>query len=197
MVKLKCLVFLEISEDLIGQFLGSNIILLLIALFIIISIFLGVRIVPQSQKFVVERFGRLQSVLGPGINFIIPFLDRVRHRVSILERQLPNASQDAITSDNVLVQVETSVFYRITEPEEMSRVFGPLTRYKLYGRKEDNANWEIDLSKTGFLREAGRCLVMRARIDGEPISIVLLNSYGKLTPFGDSNRLKRWLLSNS
>ena len=105
-------------EELIGQFIGSNIILLLIALFIIISVFLGVRIVPQSEKFVVERFGRLKSVLGPGINFIIPFLDRVRHKVSILERQLPTASQDAITRDNVLVQVDTSVFYRILEPEK-------------------------------------------------------------------------------
>ena len=66
----------------------------------------------------VERFGRLQAVLGPGINFIIPFLDRVRHKVSILERQLPTASQDAITRDNVLLQVDTSVFYRILEPEK-------------------------------------------------------------------------------
>jgi regulator of protease activity HflC (stomatin/prohibitin superfamily) len=74
--------------------------------------------VPQSEQHVVERFGRLKSVLGPGINFIVPFLDRVAHKVSILERQLPNASQDAITADNVLVQVETSVFYRILEPEK-------------------------------------------------------------------------------
>ncbi|MCB1330105.1 MAG: SPFH/Band 7/PHB domain protein [Maritimibacter sp.] len=105
-------------EQLLSQFLGANIILLLVALFIIFSVFLGVRIVPQSQKFVVERFGRLQSVLGPGINFIVPFIDRVRHRVSILERQLPNATQDAITKDNVLVQIDTSVFYRILEPEK-------------------------------------------------------------------------------
>jgi len=106
------------TEDIVGQFLGSNIVLLLLAAFIILAIFLGVRIVPQSQKFVVERFGRLQSVLGPGINFIIPFLDRVAHRISILERQLPNATQDAITRDNVLVQIDTSVFYRILEPEK-------------------------------------------------------------------------------
>ncbi len=105
-------------DQLIGQFLGSNIVLLLIAAFIIVSVFLGVRIVPQSQKYVVERFGRLQVVLGPGINFIIPFLDRVAHKISILERQLPTAEQDAITKDNVLVQVETSVFYRILEPEK-------------------------------------------------------------------------------
>lgn len=106
------------GENFLAEFFGSNIVLLLLAAFIIISILLGVRIVPQSQKFVVERFGRLQAVLGPGINFIIPFLDRVRHRVSILERQLPNATQDAITRDNVLVQIDTSVFYRILEPEK-------------------------------------------------------------------------------
>ena len=97
--------------------LGGNIVVVLLAAFIIICILLGVRIVPQSEQFVIERFGRLKAVLGPGINFIVPFLDRVAHPISILERQLPNASQDAITSDNVLVRVETSVFYRITEPE--------------------------------------------------------------------------------
>ena len=101
-----------------NQFLGGNAVFLAIAVFIILCIFLGVRIVPQSEKHVVERFGRLRSVLGPGINFVVPFLDRVAHRISILERQLPTASQDAITADNVLVKVETSVFYRITEPEK-------------------------------------------------------------------------------
>jgi regulator of protease activity HflC (stomatin/prohibitin superfamily) len=102
----------------IEAFLGGNAVYLAIAAFIIISLFLGVRIVPQSEKHVVERFGRLHAVLGPGINFVIPFLDRIAHRISILERQLPNALQDAITADNVLVKVETSVFYRIIEPEK-------------------------------------------------------------------------------
>lgn len=105
-------------EDMALQLLSGNIVLILLAIFVIISILLGVRIVPQSEKFVVERFGRLRSVLGPGINFIVPFLDKVRHKISILERQLPAAQQDAITADNVLVQVETSVFYRIIEPEK-------------------------------------------------------------------------------
>ena len=101
-----------------NDFLGGNAVLLALAAFLLLSIFLGVRIVPQSEKHVVERFGRLRAVLGPGINFIVPFLDRVAHKVSVLERQLPTASQDAITADNVLVKVETSVFYRITEPEK-------------------------------------------------------------------------------
>jgi regulator of protease activity HflC (stomatin/prohibitin superfamily) len=102
----------------INDLVGGNAVYIAIALFIILCIFLGVRVVPQSEKHVVERFGRLRAVLGPGLNFVVPFLDRIAHKVSILERQLPNASQDAITADNVLVKVETSVFYRITEPEK-------------------------------------------------------------------------------
>lgn len=105
-------------EDFILGFLGNNAVFLLLFVFLVVVVLAGVRIVPQSDKFVVERFGRLRSVLGPGINFIVPFLDRVAHKISILERQLPTNRQDAITSDNVLVQVETSVFYRIIEPEK-------------------------------------------------------------------------------
>ena len=105
------------EQDIINM-LSSNLLYLLGAAFLIFVIFQGVRIVPQSEKYVVERFGRLHAVLGPGINFIIPLLDRVAHKISILERQLPNATQDAITKDNVLVQIDTSVFYRILEPEK-------------------------------------------------------------------------------
>ena len=60
-----------------------------------------------------------------------------------------------------------------------------------------NESWDIALSKTGYINEAGRCLVMRANIEGEPVSIVLLNSFGKLTPFGDSNRLRKWMLASN
>lgn len=100
------------------QVIGGNAVFLAIAAFIIITLFKAVHIVPQSDKYVVERLGRLKAVLGPGVNLIFPFLDSVRHKVSVLERQLPTNSQDAITADNVLVKVETSVFYRITEPEK-------------------------------------------------------------------------------
>ncbi len=97
---------------------GGSIVLLALAVLIILTLLRAVRIVPQSMKFVVERFGRLHSVLGPGINFTVPFLDRVAHKVSVLERQLPTQGQDAITADNVLLSVDTSVFYRVTEPEK-------------------------------------------------------------------------------
>ena len=106
------------TENDILDLLAGNLAYLLGAALLILVILKGVRIVPQSEKHVVERFGRLHSVLGPGINFVVPFLDVVKHKISILERQLPTASQDAITRDNVLVQVDTSVFYRITQPEK-------------------------------------------------------------------------------
>jgi D-alanyl-D-alanine endopeptidase (penicillin-binding protein 7) len=71
---------------------------------------------------------------------------------------------------------------------------GPLG-YVNTNRLLKNENWDIALSKTGYINEAGRCLVMQATIEGEPVSIVLLNSFGKLTPFGDSNRLRKWMLA--
>lgn len=105
-------------ELLLLNLLENNLAWLLLAALVVILIVKSVKIVPQSEQHVVERFGRLRSVLGPGINMIVPFIDRIAHKISILERQLPTASQDAITRDNVLTQVDTSVFYRITEPEK-------------------------------------------------------------------------------
>jgi D-alanyl-D-alanine endopeptidase (penicillin-binding protein 7) len=71
---------------------------------------------------------------------------------------------------------------------------GPLV-YGNTNRLLKNKSWDIELSKTGYLNEAGRCLVMLAKIEREPITIVLLDSFGKLTPFGDSNRLRKWMLA--
>lgn len=56
-----------------------------------------------------------------------------------------------------------------------------------------NRAWEISLSKTGYINEAGRCLVMQAEMKGKELIIVLLNSFGKLTPFGDANRIRKWI----
>jgi D-alanyl-D-alanine endopeptidase (penicillin-binding protein 7) len=54
-------------------------------------------------------------------------------------------------------------------------------------------DWEIGLSKTGYIADAGNCLVMEAEISDRPLIIVLLNSWGKLSKFGDSNRIRQWL----
>lgn len=58
-----------------------------------------------------------------------------------------------------------------------------------------NPSWEIGLSKTGYISEAGRCLVMQAKIAARPVVIVLLDSWGKNTRMGDANRIKKWLES--
>jgi D-alanyl-D-alanine endopeptidase (penicillin-binding protein 7) len=75
-------------------------------------------------------------------------------------------------------------------------------RVELNGRISDfhntnalvrSENWEIGLSKTGYISEAGRCLVMQARVADKPVVIVLLDSVGKMTRVGDANRIKRWM----
>ena len=93
-------------------------IFLLFMAFAIIFVLAGtIKIVPQSENWVTERLGRYRSTLLPGLNFIVPFLDRVKHKISVLERQLPHLSQDAITRDNVTLAAEVAVFYRVIAPE--------------------------------------------------------------------------------
>ena len=70
-------------------------------------------------------------------------------------------------------------------------------RFNNTNRLLENKTWDIQLSKTGYLNESGRCLVMQTEIDDQPLTIVLLNSFGKLTPFGDSNRIRQWIESGS
>ncbi len=65
--------------------------------------------------------------------------------------------------------------------------------YSNSNRLVKSHEWQIGLSKTGYISEAGRCLVMQAKIAGKPVIIVLLDSWGKMTRIGDANRLKRWM----
>lgn len=102
-------------NTLVQDGLGA-IVALILLLFALILIYKGVKVVPQSEEFVVERFGKYTKTLHPGLNFIVPFLDRVAHRVSILERQLPEFTISVITKDNVEVRLESTVFFRVTEP---------------------------------------------------------------------------------
>jgi D-alanyl-D-alanine endopeptidase (penicillin-binding protein 7) len=69
--------------------------------------------------------------------------------------------------------------------------------YSNTNRLVRNSGWEIGLSKTGYISEAGRCLVLQAKIATTPVIIVLLDSWGKLTRIGDANRIKKWIESNS
>ena len=94
--------------------IGSITTLIVIAL-IILTIYLGVKVVPQSKVFVVERFGKYYRTLNAGLSIIIPYLDKVAHRIDILERQLEAQKISVITKDNVEVELETSVFYRVID----------------------------------------------------------------------------------
>jgi len=76
-------------------------------------LFLSVKVVPQSKVYVIERFGKYTKTLESGLSIIIPFLDRVAHKVDILERQLPKFQISVITKDNVEVGLVSTVFFRI------------------------------------------------------------------------------------
>lgn len=93
----------------------NSIISLLILAFVILTLNLGIKIVPQSKEYIVERFGKYSRTLPAGLSIIIPYLDRIAHKVSILERQLKEFTISVISRDNVEVKLETTVFYRITD----------------------------------------------------------------------------------
>ena len=94
----------------------SAILSILLLIFVIITLRVSIRIVPQSKIFVVERFGKYTRSLSPGLSIIVPYIDKVAHKVSILERQLPEFQISVITKDNVEVKLETTVFFRIVDP---------------------------------------------------------------------------------
>ncbi len=76
---------------------------------------------------------------------------------------------------------------------------GKRMEFKITNRllRDKNSNWDIHLSKTGYIKESGRCLVMNAETAGKTMTIVLLNARYKLTPYKDSNRIRKWLLKNN
>jgi len=92
--------------------LGVVLTLVFLGLTVLLA-FKSVAIVPQSDEYVVERFGRYRVTLAAGINLLVPFLDRVAHRIQILERQLDAFVISVITRDNVEIELETTVFFRV------------------------------------------------------------------------------------
>ena len=93
----------------------NTIISVLILGFVILTIYLGIKIVPQSNEYVVERFGKYSRTLTAGLSIIVPYLDKISHKVSVLERQLNEFTISVISRDNVEVKLETTVFYRIID----------------------------------------------------------------------------------
>ena len=86
-----------------------------IVFLVLLTIYKGIKVVPQSEVYVIERFGKYRKTLNAGMSLIIPYVDSVAHRISILERQLKHLEISVITKDNVEVKLQTSVFYRIID----------------------------------------------------------------------------------
>ncbi len=93
-----------------------------LVLFIIAIIFAfkSIKVIPQQSAWVIERFGKFHSVLNPGLNFIIPFIDRVAYKHSLKEVPLDTPSQICITRDNTQLSVDGVLFFQVTDPERAS-----------------------------------------------------------------------------
>ena len=88
-----------------------------ILIVIIVIIVLGVKVIPQSQAKVIERLGSYYKTLGTGPNYVVPFIDRVASTVSLKEIVKDFAPQPVITKDNVTMQIDTVVYFQITDPK--------------------------------------------------------------------------------
>ena len=88
--------------------------IVIIAFIIIIS---NIAVVQQSRAYVIERLGAFQSVWGVGLHFKVPFIDRVARKVSLKEQVLDYPPQPVITKDNVTMQIDTVVYFQITDPK--------------------------------------------------------------------------------
>lgn len=89
---------------------------IIFAAFIILNLYLGIQIVKQSEQFLVERLGRYQKTLEPGLNLIIPFIERVSYKVKVWQQNIPEFILPVITADNVEVELVCTIYWRIINP---------------------------------------------------------------------------------
>jgi regulator of protease activity HflC (stomatin/prohibitin superfamily) len=98
--------------------LGFGIVWVLLLVLVVATIFAGAKPVPQGQVWTVERFGAFTRLLNPGLNFVIPFIDRVGRRLNVQEQVLDIPEQSVITRDNATVSVDGVIYYRVLEAEK-------------------------------------------------------------------------------
>jgi len=100
--------------DLIGQIFVIAL-LVVLAIFVITVIFKAIRIIPQAYVGIVERLGRYQKTLQPGLNMLVPFIDRLRPLVDMREQVVSFPPQPVITEDNLVVSIDTVIYFQVTD----------------------------------------------------------------------------------
>jgi regulator of protease activity HflC (stomatin/prohibitin superfamily) len=94
---------------------GFDILVVVLFVLAVLVVIAGVKTVPQGFNFTVERFGRYQKTLTPGLNFIVPFVDRIGHRINMMEQVLDVPAQEVITRDNASVTSDGVTFYQVLD----------------------------------------------------------------------------------
>ena len=96
---------------------GGVVVLVVLILFILLVIVSNIKIVPQAHAYVIERLGAFHAAWGTGLHITIPFIDRIAKRVSLKEQVIDFPPQPVITKDNVTMQIDTVVYFQITDPK--------------------------------------------------------------------------------
>jgi regulator of protease activity HflC (stomatin/prohibitin superfamily) len=102
------------------MFGGYDIFVLIVVFLAILTIFLGVKTVPQGYNWTVERFGRYTRMLRPGLNLVVPFIDRIGRRMNVMEQVIDVPSQEVITKDNASITVDGIAFFQVFDAAKAS-----------------------------------------------------------------------------
>ncbi len=97
---------------------GLDIFFTALVAIVVLAIVSAVRLVPQARAYNIERFGRYLRTLNPGLNFIIPVVDRVNTKYDLREQVFSSRPQPVITEDNLVVNIDTVLYYQITDPKK-------------------------------------------------------------------------------
>ncbi len=97
------------------MFEGAGIAVIILLAVVLFGLLRSIRMVPQGSNYTVERFGRYVRTLPPGLGIIVPFFDRIGHKLSMMERVLDVPSQEVITRDNAMVKVDGVAFFQVIE----------------------------------------------------------------------------------
>jgi regulator of protease activity HflC (stomatin/prohibitin superfamily) len=100
--------------------LATLIVLIVVAAVVLITLSRGIRIIPQARAGVVERLGRYQRTLDPGLALIVPYVDRVKPLIDLREQVVSFPPQPVITEDNLVIQIDTVIYFQVTDPKAAS-----------------------------------------------------------------------------